>query len=98
MAASRLLFTLTEAELDAKLDRLAEIVAELRPEPPALDDIDTLAKALCISPKSLQRLRAEPGFPELRLLDSPRFDRSEVLAWIKARNGGKGLRVIGGGK
>src|SRR6185295_201725 len=98
--ATRRIIDLTEADLEAIIDRrLDAAIAELRAAPAsALDDIGTLSKALCISPKTLQRLRTEPLFPELRLLDSPRFDRAEVIAWIRARNGGQGLRVVGGGK
>ena len=96
---ARMLVQLSEADLDERDERLlATIVAELHAQSaPALDDIDSLSKALRISKKTLQRLRAEPGFPELRLLDSPRFDRADVLAWIRARSAGTGLRVIGGG-
>lgn len=99
MAEKRLLFALTEAELDAKLDRLLEAVAELRAEPtPALLDRMGLAKALSCSTKTLDRLRALPGFPELMLLDSPRFEIAAVVAFLKANGKGEGLRLIGGSK
>jgi hypothetical protein len=96
----RRLIDLTDEDLRALLDeRLAEIVAELRGEPvPELVDRDGLAKALSCSTRTLDRLRAEPGFPELQLVDLPRFCVADVVAWIRARGAGSGLRVVGGGK
>lgn len=97
---SRRLIDMHEGDLRQLVaDAVAEQLDALRAVPaPALDDIKTMSKALRISTKTLQRLRAEPGFPEHRLGDAPRFDRAEVVAWIKARSGAQGLRIVEGGK
>jgi hypothetical protein len=99
MSEKRLLFSLTEAELDAKLEQLVADAAAVRAEPaPALVDRAALAKALSCSTKTVDRLRELPGFPELALFDSPRFEVASVVAFVKAQSQGQGLRVIGGGK
>lgn len=94
----RLLVHLSEADLEALIDRrLAITLDELRAEPaPALLDRQGLARALSCSTKTLDRLRTGQNFPELQLFDSPRFELSEVLRWLHARNGVHGLRVVGG--
>lgn len=43
-----------------------------------------LAKRLGISLATLNRLRQQ-GMPCVMLLDSPRYDYDEVLAWLKSR-------------
>jgi hypothetical protein len=60
---------------------------------PALLDRQGLARELGVSLASLDRLRAEPGFPELRLGDVPRFELVQVVAWVHGRQQ-KGLRVV----
>lgn len=68
---------------------------------PALLDRAELAKKLNISPASLDRLRGELAFPELKIGDSPRFELEAVLRWLRARaaaGDGTGLRVVGGGR
>lgn len=94
--APRLLVQLTDHDLEVLIEhRLTVALAELQAEPaPALLDRQGLAKALSCSTKTLDRLRAEPNFPELQLLDSPRFELPNVLAWIRTRNAGQGLRVV----
>lgn len=96
--APRLLVHLSEDDLEALIDRrLAVTLDELRAEPaPALLDRQKLAHALSCSVKHIDRLRAE-GLPELLLGDLPRFELSEVLRWLKARNGTHGLRVVASG-
>ncbi|MBI3202638.1 MAG: hypothetical protein HYZ29_13955 [Myxococcales bacterium] len=64
---------------------------------PALLDRAGLARALSTSPATIDRLRSEPSFPELRLVDSPRFVLEDVLAWVRARSG-PGLRIVDGGR
>lgn len=93
---SRRLIDLTEADLDQRDERLlAAIAAELQASSssPLLLDRTGMARALSCSVKTLDRLRAEPMFPEVPMVDSPRFDPVDVVAWLKAR--GPGLRVIG---
>jgi hypothetical protein len=99
---ARRLIDLTEADLEALIERrLAAAIAELATQPaevPALLDRQGLARALSCSTKTLDRLRGEPNFPETPLYDAPRFELPLVLAWLRARNGGQGLRVVGGSK
>ncbi|HEX2876255.1 MAG TPA: hypothetical protein VHP33_33615 [Polyangiaceae bacterium] len=97
---SRRLIDLTESDLEAIIvRRLVVMLDELRAEPaPTLLDRQGLARALSCSTKTLDRLRGEPNFPELQLFDAPRFELSEVLRWVHARNGAQGLRVVGGTK
>jgi hypothetical protein len=73
-------------------------IQEQREPAPALLTISQLAKALSCSPKTVSRLRELPGFPELRLLDSPRFEIAAVVGFLKAHGNAPGLRVIGGSK
>lgn len=44
-----------------------------------------LAKTLNISSAALDRLRAQAGFPEIRIGDAPRFEVDRVLAWLRNR-------------
>jgi hypothetical protein len=37
-------------------------------------------------------MRGEPGFPELKVGDAPRFELEAVLEWLRSRR--KGLRVV----
>jgi hypothetical protein len=103
MADARMLVQLSAADLEALIERrLAAAIAELATDPaapPALVDRKGLAKALSTSVKTVDRLRAEPGFPEpIMLFDAPRFCVADVVAFIRARCAGPGLRVVGGGK
>jgi hypothetical protein len=98
---SRRLIDLTEADLEALIERrLAAAIAELATQPaapPALVDRAGLAKALSCSTKTVDRLRSEPGFPEQRLYDTPKFCVADVVAFIRGQNS-PGLRVVGGSK
>jgi hypothetical protein len=101
--APRLLVQLTEVEhaaaLDQRLEPIEALIAQLcAAQSVALKDRAGLAQALSCSVKTLDRLREEPGFPELMLLDSPRFELAEVLRWLRARNAAPGLRAVDGGK
>jgi len=84
--------------LDERLTRMEELlnaIVEARAEPkPVLLDRAGLAVALNLSTKSLDKLRDEVDFPELRLLDAPRFELDRVLEWLRVR--GTGLRLVGG--
>lgn len=53
---------------------------------PALLDRAELAKALKVSPATLDRLRGEASFPELTIGDSPRFELERVLSWLRSRS------------
>jgi hypothetical protein len=44
------------------------------------------AKLIGISIPTLNRLRKEPGFPELEVYEAPRFERDAVLSWMRARH------------
>jgi hypothetical protein len=87
------------AELDSRLTAIEELlkaILEAKAEPkPVLLDRSGLAVALNLSTKSLDKLRDEPGFPELRLLDSPRFELPAVLDWLRTRD--LGLRLVSAG-
>lgn len=61
-------------------------LAESAPAPPsaaALVDREGLAKALGVSLASLDRMRKEAGFPELRVCDAPRFILADVLGHLR---------------
>jgi hypothetical protein len=66
--------------------------------PPALLDRKRLAEALDLSVAALDRVRAEPSFPELRIGDAPRFELDRVLEWLRAQSDGPALRVVGGAR
>jgi len=72
--------------------------AEAKPAAPALLDRAGLARELRICGDTLDKLRREPRFPELRVGDSPRFELERVLGWLRERNTGAGLRVVDGGR
>jgi hypothetical protein len=63
---------------------LAELVPE-RPESPALLDRRALARALDCSVDTIDKLRRE-GMPEIRLLDTTRYELRAVLEWLKGRS------------
>ncbi|HEX3596825.1 MAG TPA: hypothetical protein VHU80_17065 [Polyangiaceae bacterium] len=48
-------------------------------------DREGCAAWLGVSARTLDTLRTRPGFPELRLGDSPRFEPDAVLAWIRTQ-------------
>lgn len=62
---------------------------------PKLLDRARLALALGVSLPTLDALRREPSFPELRVGDAPRFELDRVLTWLRARQT-PGLRLVGG--
>jgi hypothetical protein len=100
---ARLIVQLTEAEHAAHLDRRLEPIEALLAQlchasATALLDRSGLARALSCSVKTLDRLRAQPGFPELMVLDSPRFELAAVLTYLRARTASSGLKLVGGGK
>lgn len=99
----RLIVQLTEAEYAAQLDRRLEPIEALLAQlcaatATAVLDRRGLARALSCSVKTLDRLRAQPGFPELPVLDSPRFELAAVLTYLRARSGSSGLKLVGGRK
>jgi hypothetical protein len=84
-----------EDRIDARAAELAEQIAELRAEvarlaaaaerAPALLDRKGLARALGVSPATIDRMRAD-GMPELRVCDAPRFELARALEWLRERN------------
>jgi hypothetical protein len=76
------------AGIEEAQEEIAERVAQkvlaalAKPERATLDR-NELALALGISISSLDRLRAQPGFPELRIGEAPRFLLADVLAHLK---------------
>lgn len=91
-AASRtgetMLVTLTTGQLTALVrtavqEALAEQVDGALA--PALLDRQGLGQALGCSLATVDRMRREAGFPELRVGDAARFELAEVLAWLRNR-------------
>lgn len=85
-ADDRLAVTLTLGELrelmrEAALEAVAEAAND---SPPALLDRQGLARALGASASTVARLRRE-GMPALMLGDSPRFELTDCLAWLRGR-------------
>lgn len=74
------------AELTTRvIDGLGSRLAELLPQPgPELLDRRGLAQFLGVSLPTVDRLRAE-GLPTLMVVESPRFERERVLAWLRAQ-------------
>jgi hypothetical protein len=90
---------LSELVRAAVAEELGTLTASVtRIAAPSLLDRRGLAEALAISPAALDRLRAEAGFPELRIGDAPRFEVARVLEWLRARSEAPALRVAGGAK
>lgn len=83
ISGDRIVATLTVAELREVLADCAPVSAPATA--PALLDRAGLAKSLGTSLATVDRLRAEPGFPQLKLGDSPRFETERVVAWLRAR-------------
>lgn len=74
-------------EVDELRALLAETLREFsdrRDPSPALVDRAGLARALGVSPASVDRLRGE-GLPELRVGDAPRFELEAVLRWLRGK-------------
>lgn len=74
---------LAPEQIEAVAVRVVELLDDRREALPALLDRQLMAKKLGICVDSLDKLRRKPGFPELRLLDSPRFELAAVLEWIR---------------
>jgi hypothetical protein len=99
--SDRRIIDMHEPELRALVaEEVAKALAVPRKPPPKLDR-EGLAEVLAISSKQLDRLRAEPGFPQDWIGESPRFDLERVLLWFRARHESAsakgGLRVVEGG-
>ena len=82
-AASNLVVTMTRDELR---ELIREELTELQPHevPSALITIDALCAALSCSRTTINRFRGE-GMPSMRFGDSPRFELSAVLEWLRQR-------------
>jgi hypothetical protein len=71
---------------DSIVERVAEKLQAAAPEPKrAALERHEIAAALGISLSSLDRLRGEDGFPELRIGEAPRFILADVLDYLRAR-------------
>lgn len=69
--------------IDEKMDQAVErIMAAPRARTVSRAD---LARVIGCSTCTVDTLRRE-GMPEFRLVDSPRFDVEDVLAWLKTRD------------
>jgi hypothetical protein len=69
------------AELPAALAEALELAP---PKAPELLTRERCARALGISTRSLDTLRGQ-GLPVVWVLDSPRFELGEVVAWLRDR-------------
>ena len=79
----RLAVTLTVGELRRLVtDAALDAVADRAPTGPALLDRVGLARALDISPATVDRLRRQ-GCPMIRIGDSPRFELTACLEWLR---------------
>lgn len=66
-------------------EAVAAALAEHQPvASPRLLDRQALAEMFGCSLPTVDKLRAE-GMPELRVGDSPRFEREAVLGWLRSR-------------
>jgi hypothetical protein len=85
--APELLVQLSTAQLHALVaDAVTEALAAHEPTtPPALLDQSALALALGTSTRTVYTLRQQ-GLPTVWLLESPRFELGEVLAWLRSRS------------
>jgi hypothetical protein len=63
---------------------LADALEGSKPQQLQLATREQCAKALNISTRSLDTLRGK-GLPTVMVLDSPRFDIGECVAWLRAR-------------
>lgn len=82
-----MLVQMSVADLRALVaEAVTEALAEHEPaEPPALLTTDQLRLALQVSRSTLYLLR-ERGMPTTYVLDSPRFQLAEVLAWLASNS------------
>jgi len=71
---------------DAAAAALAEFAAEQAPAPELVDGV-TMARCISVSRATLHRLRVS-GMPCVRLGDTYRYRRSDVIAWLE-KGGGK---------
>lgn len=77
--------SLSDEQIEAVAERVAERLSEREEGRATLVDRKGLARALHCSPDTLDALRRQPGFPEVRLLDAPRFEIAAVLTWLRER-------------
>jgi len=80
------LLVVNRDELVAVVAEAVSAAAHTAPDSPNLQTLTQaqLCKVLSISVPTLHRLRHE-GLPYYRIGDSPRFDLTAVLAWLRAR-------------
>lgn len=83
---SDLVVTLTVEQLrELVRDSVADLIDDFpAAAEPGLLDIVALSKALKTSATTIHKLRAT-GLPTIFVGDAPRFELSEVLEWLKAR-------------
>lgn len=63
---------------------LSEALAAMPSAGPGLVTREACARALSISVRSLDTLRAQ-GLPTVWVLESPRFDVAAVITWLRGR-------------
>lgn len=83
------LVILTPAQLQELVKQaVGEVLAEHQQDtaPPALVDRQGLARALGVSPGTVDKMR-QRGCPEVRIGECPRFEVGAVVAWLKQRGG-----------
>lgn len=83
-----MIVTLTAGQLAALVrDAVQEALAEQYQvgTVPVLHDRQGLGQTLGCSLATVDRMRREAGFPELRVGDAARFELAEVLAWLRNR-------------
>jgi excisionase family DNA binding protein len=87
--APRLLVTMTEADLDARDQRLLDTMIEIfdaRPRKKLLDPAG-VEQLLGVTAPTIRRLRSE-GMPYVRVGESYRYDGDAVLEWLRQREEG----------
>lgn len=84
---------LAEAETSARLEKVREDIlgvkganreAEVAPE---LITIEVLSKITSLSERTIYRLLKDPEFPRHKIRSSLRFDKNDVLAYLKSKHG-----------
>jgi predicted DNA-binding transcriptional regulator AlpA len=73
---------------DVVVEVLDEAIDRLGPRPvvvPALLDREGLANALGVSLPTVDKLKRKKDFPNIRVMDAPRFDLAEVRAFLRAQ-------------
>jgi predicted DNA-binding transcriptional regulator AlpA len=82
-----------QVETSARMEKIREdILGPKNPEqdsdiPPELINISTLHKITSLSERTIYRLMKDPEFPRQKILSNLRFDKNDVLAYLKKKFG-----------